>query len=1133
MGKMLGRISIGLSISFCHIAGAATWYVDVNVPSSGDGKTLETAFKTIQEGIDAASDRDTVIVAQGTYLENIQFNGKNITLRSTDPLDPQVVAGTVIDGGRNGPVVTFSGSESEGCTLSGFTIQHGRADFGGGVCGGYWSQGTRATIQNNVIRANVGFFGAGLQGLAGDGPGTVVPLHEPGWGGGLAYCKGMIEGNTIIENFARRGGGLYACNGTVQNNIIAWNTGEEQGGGLYQCTGTVRDNTIASNVAGDGGGLALCSGTIEQNAICDNLAGGNGGGLQECSGTIRANLIAGNQARNVGGGLHSCQGPIEANTIRENSSYSGGGLYFCNKSIEGNTISGNIAETYGGGFFDCDGLIRNNVIVANVAKGRSGSGGGLHSCDGTIENNRITKNMADQYGGGLSRCAGVIQNNVISENSTTGSWGIGGGLDNCDGSVRNNVIARNSAGDAGGALAGCDGTVENCTIYGNSANHGSGLSRCLGTITNCIIWGNKGRPQIESSSVPSYSCIEASAGGGVGNIGFYPYFVDAENGDFHLRSWSPCIDAGDPGSPFSNEPEPNGGRINMGAYGNTPEAAPKSPDTDADGLPDEWEMHWFGSLQKDAAEDPDNDRISNATEYRFAWDPTCATEARVNNLSKATWYPTVQAALAESGDGDTIALLPGVYLENISFCGKNVILRSMNPSDPAVVAGTIIDGSNAGSVITFSGTETEACVLAGLTIQNGNGRDGGGISGGTRDLHTEATVLGNIIIGNSARDEGGGLAYCDGSIRANVVRGNVADHGGGVYECNGPIRGNTIIENVARGDGGGLYGCDGSVQENTVSQNKAGHGGGLSSCQGLIESNTISLNTAEYGGGLSFCNGTIRRNVIAANSAESASAMFGASGGGLNDCRGTISNNLVCGNVARGLAGEVSAFGGGLSYCRGLVESNTIVANRADDEGGGFYGFVGIIHNCIVWGNESKDGAQLSYDPWQHNPPLPTFSCIQSWSGGGEGNIAPPSAGFLDADGPDDDPRTWEDNDYRLGIESPCIDAGENEEWMWEGLDLDGNPRVWRGEVSLTVDMGAHEFGSFPFKIVEAAMPPGAGPQLTWNSRTGDTYTVWSCLDLLSGEWTKEESIPSQGQTTTWTDAGAAPSRKFYKVQIE
>jgi hypothetical protein len=78
---------------------------------------------------------------------------------------------------------------------------------------------------------------------------------------------------------------------------------------------------------------------------------------------------------------------------------------------------------------------------------------------------------------------------------------------------------------------------------------------------------------------------------GTGEISDNPLFVDSANGDYHLQStqgsyhggaWtpdsntSPCIDAGDPAYPYENELEPNGGRINMGADGNTNEAS-KSP----------------------------------------------------------------------------------------------------------------------------------------------------------------------------------------------------------------------------------------------------------------------------------------------------------------------------------------------------------------------------------------------------------------------------------------------------------------------------------------------------------------------------------------------------------------------------
>ena len=87
----------------------------------------------IQGAIDAAQEGCEIIVSPGTYYENINFNGKNIILRSTDPTSPTLVASTIIDGRSSDTVVTFSGAESPECVLSGFTITNGAASFGGGI----------------------------------------------------------------------------------------------------------------------------------------------------------------------------------------------------------------------------------------------------------------------------------------------------------------------------------------------------------------------------------------------------------------------------------------------------------------------------------------------------------------------------------------------------------------------------------------------------------------------------------------------------------------------------------------------------------------------------------------------------------------------------------------------------------------------------------------------------------------------------------------------------------------------------------------------------------------------------------------------------------------------------------------
>lgn len=75
---------------------------------------------TIQAAIDAANNGDTVLVDPGTYFENMNFNGKAITVTSSGG-----AAVTIIDGGKNGSVVSFHNSETLKSVLNGFTLQNG------------------------------------------------------------------------------------------------------------------------------------------------------------------------------------------------------------------------------------------------------------------------------------------------------------------------------------------------------------------------------------------------------------------------------------------------------------------------------------------------------------------------------------------------------------------------------------------------------------------------------------------------------------------------------------------------------------------------------------------------------------------------------------------------------------------------------------------------------------------------------------------------------------------------------------------------------------------------------------------------------------------------------------------------
>jgi carboxypeptidase T len=110
--------------------------------------TTGQTYNNIQLTVNNANDEDVIVVNPGVYHENISFIDKNLTLRSKDPNDPNVVAATVIniEDLYQGPVITMSGSSNGGCFFNGLTITGGRVSIS---CGD-----TSPTIRNCLIESN-------------------------------------------------------------------------------------------------------------------------------------------------------------------------------------------------------------------------------------------------------------------------------------------------------------------------------------------------------------------------------------------------------------------------------------------------------------------------------------------------------------------------------------------------------------------------------------------------------------------------------------------------------------------------------------------------------------------------------------------------------------------------------------------------------------------------------------------------------------------------------------------------------------------------------------------------------------------------------------------------------------------
>ena len=233
-------------------------------------------YPTIQAGLDAATPGDTVLVDPGTYIENIDFLGKNVVLKSRQ--GPET---TIIDGNGTGSVVTFAAGETPATWLEGFTLRHGSgtvADngvFGGGI----FCKSSSPTITRNVIVENTVFsicasFGGGM---AVTGESTPVITHNRISGNSLgSTCDGLVSfgggvyisgraaprlrENTITHNWADRGGGIAVVD-SAQPAIESNTIGQNQPGGILVT------ETAAPRIGGAPG---------RGNDIVDNLGGGIG-----------------------------------------------------------------------------------------------------------------------------------------------------------------------------------------------------------------------------------------------------------------------------------------------------------------------------------------------------------------------------------------------------------------------------------------------------------------------------------------------------------------------------------------------------------------------------------------------------------------------------------------------------------------------------------------------------------------------------------------------------------------------------------------------------------------------------------------------------------------------------------------
>ncbi len=118
-----------------------------------------------------------------------------------------------------------------------------------------------------------------------------------------------------------------------------------------------------------------------------------------------------------------------------------------------------------------------------------------------------------------------------------------------------------------------------------------------------------------------------------------------------------------------------------------------------------------------------NTRASNVQNADIYWIEARAVlpdpNGPIKNLTTDERYGSIQCAIDYAEAGDTIVLQPGLYREHLDLTGKDVVLQSIDPTNPCVTESTVIEGNAANPVVRFN-SNSPACGLRGLTLTGGS-----------------------------------------------------------------------------------------------------------------------------------------------------------------------------------------------------------------------------------------------------------------------------------------------------------------------------------------------------------------------------------------------------------------------------
>ncbi|MBN1795948.1 MAG: right-handed parallel beta-helix repeat-containing protein [Sedimentisphaerales bacterium] len=728
-------------------------------------------YNNIQSAINDANNGSTIIVDPCTYYENINFLGKAITLTSTNPNEPNIVAATIIDGSlpadsNYGSVVTFNSGEGNDSVLTGFTITGGTGswlqiywEFKGYLwnrCGGgvLCYNSSSPTVTKNVFTGNI----------AGQGGGIYFYDHS----------NPLVSSNTFINNHAVKDHGFEDPD---PEDVNIYDHGD--GGaivGFQYCDATITNNLIENNSADYyGGGIHLrqwSDGLVEDNQVIDNNAK-LGGGIHityTSAPTVRENLIKDNYATSLGGGgiyIYYLSYPIvERNLIIQNESTNGAGI---------------------GTYWESEPIIRNNIIADNI------KGAGIIIKGGSIPiitHNTIVRNEPSPINGGGIECLTdsipVIENNIIALHQNAF------GIYNIDGMpaplIRYNNVWGNGNGNYNSVIGdqtGINGNISKDPCFTNPDNddfHINYNSPCINTGDPNFADFNQTDYDGKSRILGEFTDIGACEANTVWNI--------TDSSQFNTIQGA--IDNANNGDVIV---------LTIGRYtgnGNR-------------------DIDFHGKAATVRSIDPNNSSITASTIIDCQGSP--ADAHRGFNFHSGEEPNSIVEGLTVTNAGGS--LWGAIYcIFDSSPTIRKCIVRNNSMHDhgggfycgygsnPLIIDCIITDNTfttvgYGGAIYLYHSSPTITNCIMMNNSAVGHGRHGGGIcSWGDQDGSSDPVVTNCIIAGNSAGHRGGGLYsyWCNPTYINCTVIGNNALEGGGIgsfREANPQVINCIVRDNIA------------------------------------------------------------------------------------------------------------------------------------------------------------------------------------------------------------------------------------------------------------------------------------------------------------------------------------------------